>query len=164
MITPLDVKVIPGHIEQSIIKSFKVQINTEVKVSTTAQKETVFKKYNFECVSTLHMKSASLIGTLSLAFPEKTYLEVLFRMIGEKYEAVDPSNSDGASEILNIIYANARKDINNDGFNFEPAIPSTITGKQLAVSSAATEGVSIFFECLSGAGQFLVILGIKKNM
>lgn len=156
-----DLKVVPEIIEKSIVSSLKIQVNTEVNVQTGTSKDVV-KKYSIDCLSTLSMKSSAYVGSLNLAFPEKTYLELLNRMIGEKYPTIDASNSDGASEILNIIFANARKEINTKGFNFEPAIPSTVIGKQIALSSSATDGNSYFFETSCDAGPFLVILGLKQ--
>lgn len=156
-----DPQIIPAIIEKSIIASLKIQVNTDVKVQTSTAKD-VIKKYSIDCLSTLNMKSPDILGTLSLAFPEKTYLELLNRMIGEKYPKVDASNSDGSSEILNIIYANARKEINTKGFNFDPAIPSTVVGKQIEMSTSATDGLAYFFEASSDVGSFLVIVGLKK--
>lgn len=158
--TSPDLQIVPTLVEKSIINSLKIQVSTDVKVKTNTTRQVV-SNYSINCLSTLGMKSSAYTGILSLAFPEKTYLELLHRMIGEKYPAVDPNNSDGSSEILNIIYANARKDINAQGFNFEPAIPSTIVGKNLELSSSATDGNAFFFEVSSDAGAFLVILGLK---
>jgi chemotaxis protein CheX len=55
------------------------------------------------------------------------------RMLGEKYPEITQELEDGASELLNIIFGQAKKVLNERGYRIEKAIPTIIRGTDVAI-------------------------------
>ncbi|MFN7727770.1 MAG: chemotaxis protein CheX [Bdellovibrio sp.] len=157
------IKAIPAHIDKSIVNAFHVQLSTKAQVRNLSMKPETAELYSIDCLSTLPMKSSGYAGSLSIGFPEKTYFKLIEQMLGEKIDKITVENADAASEILNIVYASARKDINEDGFDFEPSFPTAIIGQNLAMSKSALSGHGLFFQCSSDLGDFLVLLALRTR-
>lgn len=159
-----DIKVIPKYIEKSIVDTFQIQLKSQAKVvSLTMDPGLVStKRKAYDCLSTLTMHSTSLIGQLSIALPKPTFINILERMIGERVEEVTSENSDACGEILNIVFSSSRRNINETGFDFHLAIPSTIIGQNLTLAKANLSGYALFFECQSDLGDFLVMLSLRQ--
>lgn len=158
-----DISKIPGHVSKAIVNAFGVQLSCKVSAVKMSLDHSTLDKYSIDCVSTLAMRSSTVLGLLCLGFPKATFLGVVEKMIGEKAEAVTSDNSDASSEILNIVFSSARKPINEDGFDFDPAIPTTLIGSNLSLAKSNLTGQSLFFECTSEIGPFLVVLALKHK-
>ncbi|MBF0316240.1 MAG: chemotaxis protein CheX [Oligoflexia bacterium] len=61
-----------------------------------------------------------------ISFPEDTYLKLISRMIGEEITELSDEIRDGATEILNIIYGQAKAVLNEDDAGLKPEIPLLI--------------------------------------
>lgn len=157
------IKNIPPCIQTAIIDTFKIQLSTAANVKSIQMNKNDISSHSIDVMSVLGLKSADFVGTIALGFPEKTFLAVLERMLGEKYTEITSEIADACSEILNIVFSSARKNINESGFSFEPSIPSTISGKGLTLAQSSLVGNSLFFDCESDAGSFIAILALKKN-
>ncbi|NDG84724.1 MAG: chemotaxis protein CheX [Proteobacteria bacterium] len=70
-------------------------------------------------------------GKVALCFPEKVFLGLMERMLGEAFPEITPELRDGAAEILNIIYGQAKVALNQSGPPVEMAIPAVIHGEEL---------------------------------
>ncbi len=159
-----DVKVIPKFIEKSIVDTFQIQLKSQAKVASLTMDPTLVSKNrkSYDCLSTLTMHSTSLVGQLSIALPKTTFINILERMIGERVDEITSENSDACGEILNIVFSSSRRNINESGFDFHLAIPSTIIGQNLTLSKANLSGYALFFECQSDLGDFLVMLSLRQ--
>lgn len=152
---------IPGFIRQAILDTFQVQVNMKVDIDSVAVVQNGETGVPADCLSVLGIKSSLHTGSLAIWFPKETYLTVLEKMIGEKHTEITQDNADACSEFLNIIYASARTNINQSGFDFQPAIPTTVRGNNLAVATGANAQV-LRFTCKSEAGSFGVGFSLKK--
>lgn len=157
----VDVKIIPPCFTTSIQEAFRIQVSTNAKVKNITMDQAVIKNYSLECMSTMSIKAAGYVGSLCLGFSSSTYLAILEKLWGEKVAAVTPENADASSELLNIIFASARKNINEQGFSFEPALPTTVVGNNLSLAKANLQGHTLCFECESEIGNFLLLLSLK---
>lgn len=157
------IKNIPPCIQTAIIDTFKIQLSTAATVKSIQMNKSDITAHSIEVMSVLGLKSPDFVGTIALGFPKETFLNVLERMLGEKHSEISPEIADACSEILNIVFSSARKNINESGFNFEPSIPSTISGQSLKLAQSSLVGNSLFFDCTSDAGSFIAILSLKKN-
>lgn len=157
------ITLIPPLIEKSLKNAFKVQVNTTASVARMSMDATSVDKFNIDCLSTLMLKSSTLVGTLSIGFGTPEFLGMLSSMLGEPYAEITAENSDAAGEMLNIIYANARKEINEAGFDFEPSIPTTVIGKSMHLAKSNLAGQALFFECTSDFGPFLMTLSLRAK-
>ncbi len=94
-------------------------------------------------------------GSVVISFPEPTFLKVMSNMLGESFTELSPEIVDGAGEILNMIFGQAKIVLNEKGYGIKTAIPSVVTGKQLSVSTM-TKGPVVVVPFQSGAGDFFV--------
>lgn len=157
------IKSIPPCVDRAIASAFKIQLSTEAKVTSLSMDQSILSKFDLDCMSSVSMRSSTLLGLLSIGFPEKTFFGMIEKMLGEKIDKITAENSDAASEILNIIFASARKEINESGFDFQPAIPTTVIGKDLGLSKSNMADQGLFFQCSSEIGEFLVLLALRTK-
>jgi len=153
--------VIPVHIRQAIIDAFKVQMSTEISVAVSTEKGPV-PAADLSVLSIMGVKSSNFIGSMALGFPKSTFLKVLETMIGEKHAEISAENADACSELLNIIYASARVKINEAGFDFNPAIPSTICGKEVSMPLGQFNSF-MNFSCQAPQGKFFLAFSLKRS-
>lgn len=154
---------IPVCLQRAVIDAFRIQLADEISVTVTTMSasEAVSAASALDIVSVMGIQCTGYVGSLSLAFPKATFLGVLEKMLGEKYADVNPENADACSELLNIIYASARKSINQEGFDFQPAIPSTISGRDLSLPLGQFSSF-MRFACVSKTGPFLMAFSLKR--
>lgn len=157
------ITIIPPLLEKSLQNAFRVMLTADAKIARLSMDAAVIDKYRIDCLSTLSLNSSTLVGTLSLGFGSATFLALLTAMLGEPYTEITPENSDAASEMLNIVYANARKEMNEAGFDFEPAIPTTVIGSSMHLAKSNLSGQALFFEGESDLGPFLMTLSLKTK-
>lgn len=155
--------VIPVCFQRAVIDAFRIQLAEDitVEVTTMSASEAVDAAAALDIVSVMGIQCSGYAGSLSLAFPKGTFLAVLEKMLGEKFTEVNSENADACSELLNIIYASARKSINQEGFDFQPAIPSTISGRDLSLPLGHYSSF-MRFACVSRAGPFLMAFSLKR--
>lgn len=161
--TALNITIIPPLLEKSLKNAFKVMMNADVKIARMGMDASVATKFRIDCLSTLTLHSSTLIGTLSIGFGSPAFLGILSAMLGEPYTEITPDNSDASSELLNIVYANSRKEMNEAGFDFEPSIPTTVVGSSLQLAKSNLAGQALIFECESDFGAFLMTLSLKHK-
>jgi CheY-specific phosphatase CheX len=159
---PSNEAAIPAFIRQAILDTFKVQANLDVTIGSVATVKSSEPAGPVDCLSVLGIKSSEHTGSLSLWFPKPTFLAILERMLGEKFTDITPDNVDACGEFLNIIYASARLNINQAGFDFQPAIPTTVSGKELSVVSGAQAQV-MRLSCESELGPFTIGFSLQKS-
>jgi CheY-specific phosphatase CheX len=158
------IKFIPVCLQNSIQEAFKVQVGESLDVTATTMSgpEAIKAASSLDLVSVMGIQCTGFVGSLSLAFPQATYLGVLEKMLGEKYTEINSENADACSELLNIIYASARKDINEKGFDFQPAIPSTISGRDVSLPLGQFTSF-MRFSCVCKQGPFLMAFSLKRT-
>lgn len=155
---------IPTCIRKAIIDSFSIQlgVNAEIASVSMERKGAALAAEKIECLSMIGIKSPGFDGSLALGFPASTFLKLFEKMTGEAVTEVTDQNADACGEMLNIIYASARVKINESGFEFQPAIPSTVRGKELSIAQANSSSY-LKLNCNSEIGAFIVALTLKKS-
>ncbi len=108
----------------------------------------------FDIVAIIGMTSPSLKGSISLCFPKKIFLEVMNGMLNESFKEITRELEDGAAELLNIIYGDAKTFINSiDGQKIDMAIPTVVKGDGIS-SSYFSKGTVVVIPFVSKAGEF----------
>jgi CheY-specific phosphatase CheX len=155
---------IPKHIQWALEEAFRVQLNMEIKVTASLENADHAQALNskLDVMSIMGISSSTHTGSMALSFPKETFLQVLEKMIGEKHNAIDSQNADACAELLNIVYASARVKINQEGFDFQPAIPSTISGKELSLPLGQYNNF-LTFKGETKLGNFLFTLSLKRK-
>lgn len=149
------------HISKCLSQSVIHALSVQLSMTPTLQKateEVVENCLDVDCLSTIVLNSSMWTGTLSLAFPQQTILKIIENMLGEVYTELNSENADTAGELLNIIYGNARMTINGDGYDFQPALPTTVAGKELGLAKHKMSSAHMVHVYESEAGPFMTIL------
>lgn len=132
----------------------KVQAGVEVKPGQ------IYKKKETDTTSgdvsgIIGIVSEAFNGSVVISFPESTFLKIMSSMLGEVYTRLDKEIVDGAGELLNMIFGQAKIVLNDKGHGIKTAIPSVITGKDHSTTSM-TKGPVVVVPFESLAGKFLV--------
>lgn len=99
--------------------------------------------------------SESFNGSVIISFPAPTFLKVMGGMLGEVYTEINQDIMDGAGEITNMIFGQAKIVLNEKGYGIKTALPSVVTGKDHSLSTA-TKGPVVVVPFTSSAGDFFV--------
>ncbi len=72
--------------------------------------------------------SDTFSGSMALIFEKSLALKVYSNMVGDDKSEIDNDVKDAIMELTNIIFGNAKRDLNVIGHSIKPAIPSIISG------------------------------------
>jgi CheY-specific phosphatase CheX/CheY-like chemotaxis protein len=102
-------------------------------------------------------------GSVSVSFPQETFLNLVSGMLGETYTQFTPEIEDAAAELTNIIYGDAKVKLNGKGYRMDKAIPSIIRGPGHSIRSDSRVP-ALVVQFVSTAGPFFVsfVLEAKK--
>ncbi len=99
--------------------------------------------------------SQSFVGSFIISFPEKTFLNIISNMLGKEYRELSKDMLDGASEITNMIFGQAKVSFNQKGYGIKTAFPSVICGKSHPLSGV-TKGPVVVIPFSTENGPFFV--------
>lgn len=138
----------------------------KVLVGTEARAGAIFMKKNPDFTGDISgvigLVSESFNGNVTITFPEKTFVAFMSKIHGETYTAISPEIADGAGEISNMIFGQAKIVLNEQGYAIKTALPSVILGKGHRFSSGA-QGLTVVVPFESTAGNFFVEICILDN-
>jgi chemotaxis protein CheX len=100
--------------------------------------------------------SSGFKGSISLSFSEIGFLAIVSKMFQEEIKTIDDENKDAVAELLNIIFGKAKKILNENGMNIQPAIPTIVRGKDHTIEhQSQNQTIVIPFQC-KDLGDFRV--------
>lgn len=100
-------------------------------------------------------------GSVIISFPEKTFLKVMSNMPGEEITELNKEIIDGAGELTNIIFGQAKAVLNENNYGVQMALPSVICGKNHTLNHSPKDTVIVVpFE--SNVGNFFIEICIQK--
>ena len=79
----------------------------------------------------------------------------------EEFTEIDDELQDGAGELLNIIFGQAKAALNERGYGLDLAIPSVIRGNDLKVTHM-TNSPAIIIPFTSEVGPLYIEVGIDR--
>lgn len=104
------------------------------------------------------MNSDRFLGSLAISYPEAVILNIYKNMLGSGVPTINDDVKDAVAELTNVIFGNAKRDLNELGHTILPAIPSVVSGKghevrhnvqgTCLVIPFETEGGKILVECI----------------
>lgn len=100
-------------------------------------------------------------GSIIISFPEKTFLHVISSMLGETFHKIDKDIIDGAGELTNMIFGQAKIILNEKGYGIKTAIPSVVSGKDHSLS-AMTKGPVVVVPFSTSAGDFFIEISLSQ--
>lgn len=93
-------------------------------------------------------------GSIALCFPAAVFLHIYSNMIGETHTAISSEIEDAAGELLNIIFGQAKAELNTKGqYKIEKAIPTVVRGASLKVHHL-TRSLAVVLPFETAAGLF----------
>jgi len=110
---------------------------------------------NFAIAAVIGLTSSAFNGTITLCFPEKVFLGVMGKMLGESYTEINQEVQDGVAELLNIIFGQAKSALSLQGYVIQKAIPTVIRGNNLH-TRALTSGPIMVLPFQTDLGEFQV--------
>jgi CheY-specific phosphatase CheX len=142
---------------QSTLKTIQTQFSID------AQKECLMMKdkpvFETNLFATIPLVCSCWTGELSVGFPEETYLKLLEKMLGQKFEHISAETQDAAAEILNIIYGTSKAIWNKEGCDFGLAIP-VVTKGNLSHNKDSNPTLMVIFK--TSVGDFLLKLKVNS--
>lgn len=106
--------------------------------------------------------SEAFNGSVVISFPEKTFLKVMSNMLGEEYTVLSKDILDGAGEITNMIFGQAKVTLNDRGYGIKVALPQVISGKGHSLTTPSAKGPTVVIPFTSEAGDFFVEISVSE--
>jgi chemotaxis protein CheX len=100
-------------------------------------------------------------GSVAISFPEATFLKVISGMLGEEVHELTPDIIDGAGEITNMIFGQAKIVLNDRGHGIQMALPQVVTGKDHSLM-ALSKGPAVVVPFTGPAGEFTVEISLSE--
>lgn len=113
----------------SATRTFYVQAQTQSKRKSIQVKEVDKERPLGDLSGIIRVGATELAYCVMLSFPEATFLKTMSRMLGEDQISINQENQDGAAELLNIIFGQAKVLLNMQGAGLKPQIPYLVFTK-----------------------------------
>jgi chemotaxis protein CheX len=105
----------------------------------------------------IDIKSENFKGRVAICFPQNTFLKVMSKMLGEEYSTLTPEITDGAAELANIIFGQAKITLNERGYGLQMSLPQMMAGNDHALRPKTNEK-SVIVPFRSDVGEFFVVI------
>jgi len=149
----IDVEFINPFIDAAL-KTMEIQCS----LSARAGKPFIKGKINQERIdiaAVIALTSPAFSGSVAICFPKPVFLGLMTRMLGETCSEITSDVQDGASEILNITFGQAKIILNEKGYGLEKAIPTIVVGDNISVKHM-TRTATIVLPFESDLGTFYI--------
>lgn len=113
------------------------------------------EKFMGDISGVIGLISEAFSGSVVISFPANTFLKIMTRMLGEECTEITKDIEDGAGELTNIIFGQAKIGLNERGFGIKTALPSVISGNDHSILQM-TQGPRMVIPFDSDAGAFVV--------
>lgn len=143
------------------IMALKIQASINATPGKIFKQEDKNAPFLGDISGVIGLVSEAFSGSVVISFPEKTFLNIISKMLGETYTEITKDIEDGAGELTNIIFGQAKVILNEKGYALKTAIPSVITGKNHKVMSLSS-GPRVVVPFTSDAGDFCVEICVSE--
>lgn len=116
---------------QGALETFKVQCGLDVTAESPFIKGSR-PPSEIAIAAVIAVRGENIKASIMLCFPEKVFLGTMSKMLGDEYTEISSDLRDGVAELLNIIFGQAKIVLNEQGHLIQKAIPTVITGENLA--------------------------------
>lgn len=138
----------------------------KVQASVEAQAGKIYVKKPNESLlgdvsGVIGIVSDAFEGSVVISFPEQTFLNVMSGMLGETFTVLNKEILDGAGEITNMIFGQAKIVLNEQGYGIKSALPSVVSGRNHTIMGL-TKGPIVVVPFTGSAGEFFVEICLSK--
>ncbi|MGZ3696770.1 MAG: chemotaxis protein CheX [Bdellovibrionota bacterium] len=139
--------------------TIETQANTKLKAGVPYVKNESLPSSRIDIAGVITLMSNVFQGSIALCFPAKVFLNIYSSMTGEDHPEITQEIADAAGEILNIIFGQAKSELNKLGMKIEKAIPTVVRGNEIQVHHV-TRAVAIVLPFETAAGLFHLEIGV----
>ena len=132
----------------------KVQASTASTAGKLSMKQDKTKHMG-DISGVIGLVSDTFTGSVVISFPKNTFLKIISRMLGEEYTEINKDIQDGAAELTNMIFGQAKVSLNEKGYGLKTAIPSVVSGDNHTVQSL-TNGPQVVVPFETDVGPFFI--------
>lgn len=132
--------------------TLETQANTKIQIGKPYLKKEG-QTFDIAIAGVISITSPAFHGSIALCFPAKVFLTIYSNLLGEKHEVITKEIEDAAGELLNIIFGQAKAELNDrSGYQIQKAIPTIVRGEAMQVHHM-TRNVAVIlpFEIESGS-------------
>lgn len=131
--------------------TLKVQCQIDIKPGKPFIKGKGDQTSVYDIAGVIGLSCKSFHGSIALCFPREVFLDLMSRMLGETFTEITNDLVDGAAEMMNIIFGQAKTVLNAEGHDLHKAIPTVIRGKNIETRQLTKNPVFVLpFEAQSG--------------
>lgn len=159
-IKSLDTQFINPFLDATV-KVLQIQAQVKCTPGQIRLKKGAEKEYKYDVSGVIGIISPNFEGSVVIAFKEATFLKIISNMLGETYTELTSEIADGAGELTNMIFGQAKTVLNELGYGINMAIPTVISGRDHSTNSL-TSGPVIVVPFESSAGPFYVEICLSK--
>lgn len=110
----------------------------------------------------INLQSEGFNFSIACCFTSEVFLKIYEAMTKEKHDKLTSEIEDGAAEILNVIYGQAKTTLREKGYPLVMAIPTVITGEKIGMlCSSAKPTIELVFN--SPLGSFHLEINIDGD-
>lgn len=140
--------------------TLKVQCFTDCTAETPFPRDSSFQNNQQQVAAIMGLASSKFSGVVSLVFPITTFLFLMGRTMKQDLETITPEIADAPGEILNIAVGQARRVLNEKGYDLQKALPLVTSGKYLSLFHFTPDPAMIVPFKTEG-GSFYIEIGIR---
>ena len=130
-------------------KAFEVQCNTPIELKNPHIKKESLASMALGSLVTL--VSPKFRGTVALLFPKEVFLKIYGNLFDEEPKEITSDMEDAAAEVLNIVYGQAKTELNEKGYDLPRAFPQVLTGEQIQRQATRLEKTMVLpLTCTAG--------------
>lgn len=144
------------------LETFKIQCNFEATPGAPSLRKKGETGFLPDIIALIGLTSKAFNGTVALCFPASVFLAIMSGMLGEDLKELNQEIEDGAGELLNIIFGQAKIKLNEAGHQVEKAIPSVIRGHQLNLKHLS-DNFLLVLPFTSPAGSFEIQIATDRK-
>jgi chemotaxis protein CheX len=149
----LDVNFINPFLSATI-KVLQTQTQTTAKPGQIYKKDSK-EKFLGDISGVIGMVTDAFSGSVVISFPGETFLKIMSRMLQEECTVINKDIEDGAGELTNIIFGQAKVILNEQGFGIKTALPSVITGSDHSILNMSS-GPRVVIPFSTDVGDFFI--------
>jgi CheY-specific phosphatase CheX len=138
---------------QGAKKAFEIQCNTPVELKNPNVKKE--NQTNIALGSLVTLVSPKFKGNVALLFPKDVFLSIYRNLFDEVHTEITGDMEDAAAEVLNIVYDQAKTELNQKDFGLPRAFPQVLKGDQIARQATRPEKTMVL-PLVCTAGTFYI--------
>lgn len=143
------------------LKTLKVQCSLDAAPSKPSLK-TPGQVCDIAIAGVIGLTSEHFTGTISIGFSQSLFLDLMSNMLGEKFTEITKDLEDGAGELLNIIFGQAKIVLNEKGYAIQKALPTVVRGEKLTVNHLTPAQV-IIIPFTTSSGPMFIEVGVEVS-